>query len=471
MNELSTQSEQHQKKRILIVDDEQLFALSVRKKLSKAGLECETAATLTEARAALDRQPADLILLDMRLPDGSGLDFLRRLPTDSAPAVVVLTAYGELEDAVTAMKYGARDYLSKPIDLDKLLLVLEATLERTELERQPMPLAAIAVEPASDNEPALLGDSTTMQELRAQLSRIAQLGTRADMPPPTVLIVGETGVGKDLAARWLHAQSQRRDRPFVHVDCAALPKDLIEAELFGHEKGAFTSAHGERTGLIEAAADGAVFLDEIAELPLDLQVKLLAVLERRRLRRVGSSQERLIGAWFIAATNRDLDGMVQAGEFRADLFYRLNVLSVTLPPLVERGDDVVLLARHYARQSAQRYGLDVPEFSADAVAALQRYTWPGNVRELLNVIERAVLLSGQSLLTADTLLLDDKASVAGLSAPPMLSDATLEDTEMSMIRQALQRNEGNVSEAARQLGITRMALRYRMQKYAIEVPR
>jgi len=254
------------------------------------------------------------------------------------------------------------------------------------------------------------------------------------------------------------------DKPFVHVDCASLPKDLIESELFGHEKGAFTNAHVARTGLIEAAEDGALFLDEIGELPLDLQSKLLAVLERRTLRRVGTTQERPVAAWIIAATNRDLESLSDRGEFRSDLFYRLNVMSLTMPPLRERGDDILLLANHFAAQTVRRYGLDIEGFDSSAKAALLEYDWPGNVREMKHLLERAVLLSGGGKIGRDILNLDMSEKSSGELAK-LDEDMTLGDAELQLIKQALDRTNHNVSKAARELGITRMALRYRIKKY------
>src|SRR5690606_1031118 len=300
-----------------------------------------------------------------------------------------------------------------------------------------------------------------------QVQRICGLTGSTGAVPPTVLILGETGTGKDVVARLLHAGSARRDRPFVHVDCASLPRDLIEAELFGHEKGAFTSAHVARTGLIEAAEDGVLFLDEIGELPPALQAKLLAVLERRTVRRVGTTQERSVAAWFIAATNRDLEKLVEAGEFRADLYYRLNVITVRVPPLRERGGDAVLLAEHFAAQTARRYGLGRPRIGEDARAALASYPWPGNVRELRHVIERAVLLNPDGEVNAGSLGLQPARAPAGGHAAPAApaGGETLEEAELNMIRRALAETGGNVSRAARRLGITRMALRYRIKKY------
>ena len=275
-----------------------------------------------------------------------------------------------------------------------------------------------------------------------------------------------------MVARLLHARSARRERPFVHVDCASLPKDLIEAELFGHEKGAFTSAHSARTGLIEAAEDGVLFMDEIGELPMDLQAKLLAVLERRTLRKVGTTKERPVAAWIIAATNRDIADLVNRGEFRSDLYYRLNVLSISVAPLRDRGDDIILLARHFMEQSAKRYGIKSVGLSAQAVQALGSYHWPGNVRELKHMIERAVLLSGEGELSPESLSLAARAqpgTETGLSLSSAAeSDLTLDHAELLLIKNALEKCNGNVSKAARELGITRMALRYRIKKHNLE---
>ncbi len=456
-------------KRLLIVEDEALFAKAVRKRLERAGYQCEQAGRIAEAEAALAAGGFDLVLLDMRLPDGSGLEFLQRLRREAGNhvAVIVMTAYGELEDAVTAMKLEASDYLKKPIDLDELLLNVDKVIAGTALARS---LDNSRVRERGSNQVEFLGEHEAIRQLREQAQRIGALVADPDMIPPTVLILGETGTGKDLAARWLHHCSARHARPFVHVDCAALPRELIEAELFGHEKGAFTNAHGERTGLIEAAEDGMVFLDEIGELPLELQTKLLAVLERRALRRVGSSRERPVAAWFVAATNRDVKGMVEDGALRADLYYRLNVLTLTLPPLRERGEDVLLLARHFAAITARRYGQPEPRFTADAEAALLAWHWPGNVRELRHVLERTVLMAGGQAVSAAMLGLGPAPAAAdgpGAGAGTDLDDLTLEEVEKHMLQRALERSDGNVSEAARMLGITRMAMRYRMQKHQL----
>jgi len=469
MNEFSDSSSKSIKvpvvdKRILIVEDEKIFARAVQKKLERAGYISDIAGNLKSAREKFREHLPDLILLDMRLPDGSGLDFLSEVRGEhqSGIAIIVMSAYGEIEDAVSAMKLGASDYLKKPVDLDELLLNVEKVLDKNELTRK-LTYSTKREQHAVEGV-EFLGECDPIRSVRSQVDQISRLTQAADTAPPTVLILGETGTGKDVVARLLHAKSARSDRPFVHVDCASLPKDLIEAELFGHEKGAFTNAHVARTGLIEAAEDGTLFLDEIGELPPGLQSKLLAVLERRTLRRVGTTQERPVAAWFIAATNRNIDKLVEDGEFRSDLYYRLNVLSLTLPPLKDRGKDIIMLAEYFANQTARRYGLEDIHFAEDARRAINDYHWPGNVREMKHLIERAVLLSGGGEIRAEALSLSPE-NVTEQKDDATLDHMTLDSAEQMLIKQALEKTGGNVSKAARELGITRMALRYRMKKY------
>jgi len=453
--------------RILVVEDELIFAKAVARRLEREGYECLTVASIGEAEAAIKDRTPDLLLLDMRLPDGSGLDFLEQLRESSGIAlpVIVMTAYGEVDDAVSAMKLSASDYLKKPVDLDELLLAVQKVLANQRISTQ---LAySRAREARGSDSVSIIGESLPMQQLREQIERIARLCTVSDTPPPTVLITGETGTGKDVTARMLHQQSGRKNKPFVHVDCASLPKDLIEAELFGHVKGAFTNAVAERTGLIEMAEDGVVFLDEIGELPLELQAKLLAVLERRMMRAVGSSRERPIEAWFIAATNRNVEGMVADGMLRRDLYFRLNVLGLDLSPLRERGDDILLLCESFGQQVARRYGIAEFRLSEAAAQRLLNYSWPGNVRELRHVIEQATLLSGDGVVTEEGLLLP-VSSEPQSSASRELADLTLDEAERMLIDAALTKCDNNVSAAARRLGITRMAMRYRMKKYDFE---
>ena len=455
---------------VLVVDDEELFARAVGRKLRRNGVGCELALDLAAARACLVSRRPDLILLDMRLPDGSGLDFLRELRAgDHADLpVLVLTAFGGLEDAVAAMKERAGDYLVKPVDLDELMVKIERVLGQAELSRQLDYSRQREQRPRP--EVSLVGVGAATNALRSRIARIQRLAGLAGEAPPTVLIQGETGTGKDLVARALHLGSDRARRPFVHLDCAALPRDLIEAELFGHEKGAFTHAHTARTGLIEAAEDGTVYLDEIGELPPDLQSRLLAVLERREVRRIGSSRPRSVAAWFIAATNRDLDEMVSGGAFRSDLYFRLKVLSLHIPPLRERLDDLAPLFEHFAALTARRYGMPAPALSPETLETARRYDWPGNVRELAHMVERAILLGADRVLDARALGL---APVSSAPAAPgdALIGFTLEEAERRLIVNALQETGGNVSESARRLGVSRMVLRYRIRKLGLDLRR
>jgi len=438
-----------------------LFARAVMRRLQKAGYECEHVESLQDARAITKQFPPDIVLLDMRLPDGNGLDLLAEFVAKEAD-VIVMTAHGEVSDAVSAIKLGAVDYLKKPIDLEELLLSVQKVeaaaiqISRLDYSRQRNAYATDGVE--------LLGDSLAMQRVKVQIKRISQL-VAADTVPPTVLISGETGTGKDVAARLLHLSCAKKEKPFVHIDCASLPAELMESELFGHEKGAFTGAIVTRPGLIEAAEEGTIFLDEIGELPLALQAKLLNVLERRVVRRIGSSKERAVPARFIAATNRDLHEMSLKGNFRQDLYYRLNVMSITMPPLREREADAMLLAQYFAAQTARRYALASPVFSADAVKKIQSYSWPGNVRELRHQVSRAMLLSREGKITdVDLALPTQQLREVNYQAPISLHDA-----EKRMLLQALDEAENNVSRAARKLGVTRMTMRYRMDKHQIKL--
>ena len=461
--------------KVLVIEDEALFARAVVKRLKHAGYEAEHAESLADGRTLVRQFLPDIVLLDMRLPDGNGLELLSDF-TSKGVAVIVMTAYGELSDAVNAIKQGATDYLKKPVDLEELLLIVQKAENASKINSSldySRQRNAHAFESVS-----MLGESHAMQLVKTQIDRIAQLVGVEEAIPPTVLIHGETGTGKDVAARMLHASSAHSDRPFVHVDCASLPSELIESELFGHEKGAFTSAQGSRSGLIEAAEDGTLFLDEIGELPLTLQAKLLNVLERRMVRRVGSTKERPVMARFVAATNRDLQQMVSEGSFRSDLFYRLNVITLHMPPLRSRGEDAILLARFFANQTERRYGLPHKAFSHDALTSMRSYTWPGNVRELRHQISRAVLLCRDQQITAHDLALPvdisasqsitSKSGAVVLQQELVNQQVTLDAAERMMIENALTQSNFNVSEAARRLGITRMAMRYRMEKHGIK---
>lgn len=452
-----------QPSKILIVEDEALFARAVMRRLQKANYECAHVESVQDARDIVKQFSPDIVLLDMRLPDGNGLDLLPFFVARNA-MVIVMTAHGEINDAVNAIKQGAIDYLKKPIDLEELLLSIQkaeaAAIQSNSLDysRQRNAHATEGVE--------LLGESPVMQSIKLQIKRIAQL-VSTDSVPPTVLIGGETGTGKDVAARLLHLSCTNNDKPFVHIDCASLPAELIESELFGHEKGAFTGAINTRPGLIEAAEDGTLFLDEIGELPLGLQAKLLNVLERRVVRRLGSTKERAVPARFIAATNRDLHEMSQSGRFRQDLYYRLNVMSIDMPPLRERAGDMVLLAKHFAAQTSRRYGLASPTFTPEAIDMIQNYAWPGNVRELKHQVSRAMLLCHNSQVTDVDLALP-MYRMAESNSQIDAQQSALDAAEKTILLQVLAETKNNVSEAARKLGITRMTMRYRMDKHQIK---
>ena len=452
-----------QQSKVLIVEDEAIFARAVLRQLQKSGYEGAHVESIQDAHDISRQFSPDIVLLDMRLPDGNGLDLLPYFVAKNA-MVIVMTAHGEISDAVNAMKQGAIDYLKKPIDLDELMISIQKAESLAhqnnslDYSRQRNAHAIEGVE--------LLGDSPLMQGVRTQIQRIAQLVSN-DAVPPTVLINGETGSGKDVAARLLHLSSRHLDKPFVHVDCASLPSELIESELFGHEKGAFTGATATRPGLIEAAEDGTLFLNEIGELPLTLQAKLLNVLERRVVRRLGSTKERAVPARFIAATNRDLHEMALQGKFRQDLYYRLNVMNIHMPPLRERTSDLMLLAKHFATQTARRYGLPMPDFTEAAKRMIETYTWPGNVRELRHQVSRAILLCHNHVVTEA-----DLALPIYRVADPALNDdsnqSALDAAEKAILLQALADTRNNVSVAARKLGITRMTMRYRMDKHQIK---
>ena len=454
------------KKKILLVEDEVLFAKAVVKRLQKAGFECEHAESLHDARLLVKQFEPDMALLDMRLPDGNGLDLLSDFVAKNINTIV-MTAFGDVTDAVNAIKLGAIDYLKKPIDLEELLLIIQKNEKTTDLQtsldysRQRDTIANESVQ--------LIGESAAMQSVRQQITRIAQLSSLSDAVQPTVLITGETGTGKDVVARYLHASCANHDKPFVHVDCASLPAELIESELFGHEKGAFTNAVASRPGLIESAEDGTLFLDEIGELPLGLQAKLLNVLERRMVRRLGSTKERPVQARIIAATNRDLYQMSSEGRFRSDLYYRLNVITMQMPPLRDRGQDVLLLANYFRQMTEKRYALPNHEFSGAALMAIQGYHWPGNVREMRHQISRAVLMCTQAMISEHDLGLPQLAAVNANTSMQGEAQVTLDGAEKAMLLNALEQSRNNVSKAARLLGITRMTMRYRMDKHGISV--
>lgn len=390
---------------ILIVEDKDALRQMWRLTLERAGYGVIEAADLKQARQALRRQPPTVVVTDLRLPDGTGLDVLRAAKTlDPDVPVIVLTAYGSIEEAVAAMKDGAEDFLQKPVDPDHLLLVLERLVETHRLRRT---CVLMREEYARRyGFPRIIGDSPAMQQVGQQLQRVATTDT-------TVLLLGESGTGKELFARAIHHLGQRRQAPFVAVNCAAIPETLVENELFGHEKGAFTGADGRQVGKFELARGGTLFLDEIGELPLTVQAKFLRALESRTITRIGGAQEIGVDVRIVAATNRDLAAAVAAKTFREDLFYRLAVFTLEIPPLRERREDIPALAAHFA----EKYGREIRRrrvtLSPAALKALQSYDFPGNVRELENCIERACILCEGTTLEPEDLRLPTSTPAAG----------------------------------------------------------
>jgi DNA-binding NtrC family response regulator len=450
-------------RRILVIEDEEKLRRVVQLQLQASGYEVEQAATAEEALANAAR--ADLILTDLRLPGMSGLEFLARIH-EAKPSlpVVMMTAFGTVETAVEAMKKGAADFLVKPFGLDHLIAVIAKALEVQDLRDENRRLREeLGGRYQLDN---IVGRSAVMQDVFGMVLRAAP--TRA-----TVLLAGESGVGKDMIARAIHYHSPRKQRPFVKINCTAIPENLMESELFGYEKGAFTGANVSKPGKFEQADTGTVFLDEIGDVPLPAQVKLLRVLQEREFERLGSNKTRHIDVRVVAATNVDLRKALEEGSFREDLYYRLNVLPIHIPPLRERRDDIPGLSRHFVHKHAAELGTVEMEISPEAMQKLTEYRWPGNVRELENVIERSLVLAAGPRLEAADIRLDmspGRPRTAPASGDPAFlpEGMTLDQYEESIIREAMRRAQGNKSLAARLLGLTRNALRYRLSQMGME---
>ena len=448
------------KPRILIVEDEEKLRRVMELQLRSGGYEVDQARTAEEA---LTMTPsASVILSDLRLPGMSGLDLLTQLKRQQSPVpLIVMTAFSSVENAVEAMRAGAFDFLPKPFSMDHLMTVVQKAVDFRALQNENLVLREQLG--ARYDFVHIIGGSGAMREIFQTVARVAP--TRS-----TVLLVGESGVGKDLIARSIHYHSQRRDKPFVKIDCTAIPENLIESELFGYEKGAFTGAALSKPGKFEQADGGTAFLDEIGDVPLPVQVKLLRILQDRELERLGSNKIRQVDVRIVAATNADLRAALDEGRFRQDLFYRLNVMPIRIPPLRERVEDIPPLAERFVRKFAQELGSAVDAISEEAMAVLTAYHWPGNVRQLENVIERSILLcQGMRLEKADIKL--DSATnprMGGGGVPFLPEGMTLDEFEQSILREALRRAGGNKSHAARMLGLTRNALRYRLTQMGIE---
>jgi len=444
----------------LVVDDERDIRELLVLTLGRMGIRVDTAADVASALAQLAAEKYDLCLTDMRLPDRSGQELVAHIAQHYPDTpVAMITAFGNIEAAVEALKAGAFDFVTKPVDLTVLRRLVQNALDLGEKRKAQQPTHI-----------RLIGDSARMQQLRATISKLA----RSQAP---VYIAGESGVGKELVARLIHEQGARSSGPFVPVNCGAIPSELMESELFGHRKGAFTGAHADKEGLFQNANGGTLFLDEVAELPLHLQVKLLRVIQERSVRPVGANTELPLDVRILSATHKNLAALVEEGRFRHDLYYRINVIELPVPPLRERRDDIPLISTAILQRLASESGRPVPTLSTEAMAALAAYRFPGNVRELENILERAIALCDGNSIELQDLALPAPGRVARAGSPQALeADAqesgdlpdALESLERDRIRQALESCRYNKTKAAAQLGITFRALRYKLKKLEIE---
>jgi two-component system, NtrC family, response regulator PilR len=454
------------RKSVLIVDDEADIRELLVITLSRMGVDADSASTIKEAKEALGARPYDLCLTDMRLPDGDGLDVLRYIAENHGNTpVAVITAFGSTENAVAALKAGAFDYLAKPIKLDQLRPLVMSALKLPKIVQQRRTAIGETTVPGV---PRLLGESPAIQRARDMIAKLA----RSQAP---VYITGESGSGKEVAARLIHAGSARADAPFVAVNCGAIPENLMESEFFGYKKGAFTGADSDKLGYLQAAEKGTLFLDEVGDLPLAMQVKLLRVIQEKKVRRVGDTQEEPIDVRIISATHRSLSEQVDAGEFRQDLFYRLNVIELKMPSLREIPEDIALMVAEVLARLARQSGTASPTMAEDAMLALRRYDFPGNVRELENILERALALCSDNTILVGDLYLTQGASK---EKAPALDGALgtrglplhdfLDQVEREAITKALEATRFNKTAAAKLLGITFRSLRYRLDRLGID---
>jgi DNA-binding NtrC family response regulator len=448
---------------VLLVDDEQKLLKSLGRALQDAGHEVITTTSPPDALRLLAERAVDLLIVDNVMPQMSGLDLIRGYVSSTSDGdraqIVMMTAHATVESAIEAMKLGALDYLQKPFEIDELLVVVKRALDHQRLRREHGYLRSERDE--LFDHYGIVGSSAAMQAVIHQAERVA-------MSKSTVLITGETGTGKELVARAIHDRSAQRDMPLIRVNCAAIPDTLLESELFGHVRGAFTGATTSKKGKFALADGGTIFLDEIGTVGLLVQPKLLRVLQEREIEPLGSERTERVDLRVIAATNRDLVQMVADGKFQEDLYYRLNVIPIRLPPLRERREDIPALVDHFVRKHAQRVGRRIDRIDDDVLAELQRYDWPGNVRELENSIERAVVLSSGPVLTGLTTSILSSPVKAGSGLPSLVLRQNIEWAEQQTIRQALDSAGGVKKEAAKLMGISQRALSYYLAKYGID---
>ena len=447
--------------RILVVEDEDKLRRVVQLHLESAGFEVDQASSAEQALSLVAM--ADLVITDLRLPGMGGMQLIQEIQARGATAgVIVMTAHGSVENAVEAMKLGAADFLQKPFSLDHLNTIVQKALAVQALRAENRRLRDELDQRYRFD--SIVGRSPAMREIFQTVSRVAPMRT-------TVLLAGESGVGKDMIARAIHQNSPRKNNPFVKINCTALPENLMESELFGYEKGAFTGANASKPGKFEQADTGTVFLDEIGDVPGNIQVKLLRILQEKQFERLGSNLTRSVDVRVIAATNVNLRAALEEGTFRQDLYYRLNVVPINIPPLRERREDIPFLAIHFVEKLAKELGSPVREISPSAMDRLYDHTWPGNVRELENTLERSMVLSTGPVLEATDIRIEAPrhSGAQGSNQQPMLPEGmTLEQWEQMMIREALRRAGGNKSQAARLLGLTRNALRYRLSQMGLD---
>jgi DNA-binding NtrC family response regulator len=453
------------KQKVLVVDDEKMIRWTLGEALTGWGYEPIQAETAAAGLAAFDADQPAAILLDINLPDGSGLEVLRQIRHRQTDAVVIMiTANVLVDETIAALRGGAYDFIGKPINLEELQVAIRNGIEANRLRKEVNSFRRERAQQFSFDQ--IVGESAVMKDMLAMAHKVAESEVSS------VLLQGESGTGKDLIAKAIHYHSSRADCPFVAINCAALPSTLIESELFGYEKGAFTDAKARKQGLFEQAEGGTLFLDEIGELDLSLQAKLLRVLEEGSFRRVGGLKDLPLDVRVIAASNRDLRTESEAGRFRTDLYYRLSVIQIDIPPLRERGNDIRVLAEHYVSRFRSRLRKNINDITPEAIAAFSCYEWPGNVRELRNVVERAMILEDDDQITAKYLPRgltgDSGMRSSGAKATDTFclpsSGIALDEVEMSLVRQALARSGGNQTKAAELLYISRDQLRYRMKK-------